>query len=140
MSEYNLISISSTWLTDTGTNVGLPCKTEVRNLDQLQLSHVGPVRKSVSGKPLKFTLPNLGKGVELAIEILVTKTAEFTAVKTILNTALAGSSTFVVTIVGATGSFNLTCIPGALPIAFPGDFTPGRILNVTLNLVVYLKN
>lgn len=138
MARFNTVQIETLYFTDTGLVGGKPCKIEVTGLDALSLASTGAIAIAADGMPYAFVASNAeGQGVPIRIAPEQLTTALFASLKTIINAAIAGSTTLTVIITGDTGTFNLECLPALpKPLEFPGKFRNGRIYESAINLVV----
>lgn len=133
MDRSNLIKIGSKYLTSDGTNTGLRCLTEIDGLHLLLFDNIGPIRKSVSGKPRKFHLENLGHGIDLIIRTPRMDTDRRDEIVGELDVA---SGTVNMTISGPSGTFDLDILPGDPSLTHSGKTRTDRIYDVVINVTV----
>lgn len=145
MAEFYAVKFGTVYLTDTGLVGGQPCRTDVTGLDNLQLAYAGNEAKSADNTPYMFMQDFGGQGSVLKISPAVMSAAVMSALKTLIEAAIAGNTTINVTLAGDTGSYDLECLPlftsgGVKPIEFSGKFFNGQIYDTSLNVVVLSVN
>jgi hypothetical protein len=134
--RHNLVSIGSTWLTKTGLDSGIPCKTNVAGLDALKLSKTGSTIIALDGTPFLQTMSS-AKGLPVSIGAEIMATSVFDSVVTAIQTAVDAQTTLGLYIDGETGTFSLDVVPSfPEPIKFPGTFAVNRVEGVQFNFVV----
>lgn len=138
MSEYNVVKVGSTYLTMDGTALGLPCKTRITNLHLLQLTNIGPIRKAITGHPVKFGLENLKKGIDIRIHSFQFMSDVLDDLVTELD--VTPNTTINVTIDGPSGSFDFQVLPGEPAIEYGDETASGRVLEAAINLTVESVN
>lgn len=139
--DYNLVKVGDNWLTDTGEETGMPCRTEVSGLDALRFSFTGSNTLAADGTPYSFIVENSGKGLLIEIRpFAITKEVLDDIVEDIED-AVAGNTPLVIVIGGDTGDFDLSCIPALpKPVEFPGTFSEGRIDGVVFRFLIIAVN
>lgn len=137
MADYNLVSIESIYLTDTGLVGGTPCRTEVSGIDSLRFSFTGSNTVAADGTVHQFIVDNLGKGLLLEIRPFAILKDTLDDIIDAIQDAQDADATINITIEGDTGDFDLECIP-ALPkcVEFPGDFFSEQINGVILRFII----
>lgn len=144
MARYNLIQIDSTYLTTNGMSGGSRFKTEIAELDQLQLEYGGNTVVALSGTPYTFLAEALGPGVPITITVATMTDTIFDAIKASIADAVDGEDTVPVVITGELGTFDLNCLPRFSeeggPIKTPGHFRNGYIFDVQLRFVIESVN
>lgn len=139
--EYNLVQLDSLYLTHNGLVGGDPCRTIVTGLDASALDKDGQITQAADGTPYAFIGDQAGIGSIVRIQPAVLTTSVFASLKTMFNTAIAGSLTINAVITGDTGSFDLECLPAfPKPIEFSGEFFNGNLYGVSINIVVVSFN
>lgn len=141
MSDYNLIQIGDTYLTDSGEVDGMPCRVDVSGLDALQFDFTGAQVLSANGNPYSFIVENSGAGLPIEIRPFAVMKDVFDDIRAEIQAAVDGDTAIVIKISGATGTFDLDCIPALpKPIEFPGTFSDERIDNVVFRFLVTAVN
>ena len=141
MADYNKVSIGSIFLTDDGTETGLPCRVEVTGLDRLKPTKTGAVQIAADGTPKAFITGNTGRGVLISIRPTAVMKDVFDDVNDAINDALGVPETINITIDGDTGTFDLDCVPSLpQPIEFPGTFASEQIDDVRWSFIVSAVN
>lgn len=135
--DFWKVKIGTTWLTDDGTEDGLPCQVDVPGLGPLFLEFAQSIRKAADGTPYAFILPSDWQGVDLLITVAAMSEEVFTAIIAEINAALAGETSMAMSLIWNTIDFEFTALPG-LPNP-PGSFTAGRFNNAGFNFTIVAK-
>lgn len=138
MADYNRVKIGTVYLTDDGTDTGMPCRVEVAGLDRLKAVKTGAMAVSADGTPYAFVTDNQGKGATLSIKPFAVRKAVFDDVVDVVNAALTAGTVVNVTFTdGDVGDFDVDCLPVLPnPVTFPGTFSSGIIDGVEIRFAV----
>lgn len=139
MSDYNLISIGSVYLTSDGTSMGNPCRTKVHGHGKLLNTYTGQIQKNLKNVPIAQVTPEVeaGVGEEISIEIRKLTIETLGDIQDEINAAYAASTTLNVVSVGTVGTFNLETL-AKLPdaISDPSDVDEDYIYGITITFTV----
>jgi len=138
--RYNLIKIGDIWLTDTGTDIGKPCKVEIEGIDRLKGAYSGVTVRSAANTPYTFIMNNTLKGSLLVVSPLVIMDTVLDDLEDAFDAAVLAGDTLEMSIEGDTGTFTLEVTgfysDGVKPIQLTGEFNNGRIYGCKINVVV----
>jgi hypothetical protein len=135
--DFWKVKIGTTWLTDDGTEDGLPCQVDVPGLGPLFLEFAQSIRKAADGTPYAFILPSDWQGVDLLINVFTVSEEVFTAIIAEINAALTAQTTMAMSLIWNTIDFEFTALPD-VPTP-PGSFTAGRLNNVGFKFTIEAK-
>lgn len=136
MSRFNLVSIGSIWLTRTGLDSGVRCKTNVTGLDALRLSKTGNTIIALDGTPFQQVMSS-SKGLPVSVGAEQISKTVFDSLVAAIQTAVDAGTNLSLYVSGDTGTFSLDVVP-SFPeaIKFPGTFSNELIANVQFNFIV----
>lgn len=144
MPDFNLISIESTWLTNTGEETGRPCKTVIQEIGSYSIPyHLGSLNESLDWTQYQGIVPGL-KGEKLTIQIHKIAESVLDEIKTTVEAWLTTGTPFNVTLTRGTRSYDFDCKGvfggGVKPIEHADDFEDGYYFNVTLHFIIHEVN
>lgn len=135
--DFWKVQIGSTWLTDDGTETGMPCQVDVGGLGPLFLDYASSIRKAADGTPYAFILPSDWQGDDVVVTVLAMRIEEFQDIQTDINAALAAESLIAVSITWNAVVFEFDAL--SVAVTPPGSFTAERLNNVGFNFTVHNK-
>lgn len=142
--DYYKVQIDDNWLSQDGlepTEPNLACRVEIEGIAGLAMASVGPVVKSITGKPWKFISDNTGAGVDLSLKIAAMTPGLLQDIIDAIDDANAADTTVNLILTdGELPDYDLECVPGEPAVNYTGAFTDDRIFDVTINLTVYSIN
>lgn len=136
--KFYEIKIDDVFLTESGAaanSTNLLCKLQLQGANRLR-SNYKRIRlpDSIDGDPI-FQVVEVGsKGKQLTITIGVLLTSVLTSVIEIIENQNETGETCNIVGTGATGNFNVSCVPDEIPYEF-GEFKGNRVRNVVLRFV-----
>lgn len=141
MSLYNSVQIGAWYLTDDGTEDGIPAKADVTNLDKIFSQLRGNTMQAADDTAHTFVHDYAPQGAIIVITPLVEFMDNLSELSTILEAAAIAGTAIPCVFDGDTGVYEVDCKPyfksseGILPINFSGKFVNGRIYDVRINLI-----
>jgi hypothetical protein len=135
MARFNTVQLGSIYFTKTGAAGGTPCKLSVAGLAALKKARAASVRRDLKNIPYRQQSNFAGKGFDIAITVETLPKTVFDSINAAISAAETNQTTLALEILGDTGNFALTVIPGADPIKFAGEFINGRVKGVTYSFV-----
>lgn len=137
MADYPLVSINNYFLTDDGTNTGLPCRVNIPTLDQLQFDFTGQTVQAADGTVHQHILDFAKVGALVDVNCFQLLQDVYEDIRDSMATAVSGDTTSNLTISSPYGDFDLEVKPVLpKPIESPGTFVDDRLDNVTFHFII----
>lgn len=142
MARTYKVKIGDIWLTNDGTEDGLPCKVEVPNAAILLETDIGNVAIGADGVPFReMPLTPTGAGRPFAVLVKFMTKAVYDALKAALDTAASSSAEFQVTGTGTPGDFDVNAIVFDNPVYINfGSFSGNNLKDVIVSFVTTAIN
>lgn len=133
--RFNTVKLNSVYFTEDGSQTGTKCKLAVAGLDALKKTRPASIQRDLNNVPYRQQSDFAGKGFDLSITVETLTESVFSAINDEINAACENETSLTLEISGDTGDFNLTVIPAAESVRFPGTFINSRIKQVTYSFV-----